>query len=364
MPQLPPNYLEFDITQLSKSIQDIESQLQQPDIARDMSKFTALNREYTQLTKLNNVYSSIRSLAAQIEQAEELVNDAELGQIAQGELSLLQKQLDPLLAEFDTLTLPKLEDDEKGAILEFRAGTGGAEAALFTEELHRAYLRYISSLGWAIEESDINYQGEGGIKEATVVIRTAGAFGQLRFEAGVHRVQRVPKTEAAGRIHTSAVSIAILPVVESTDINIDPQDIRIDVFRAGGPGGQSVNTTDSAVRVTHIPTGIVVSCQDGKSQHKNKAKAMEILASKLYQLEQEAAASKNKELRSAAIKSGDRSAKIRTFNFPQGRVTDHRVRQSWYNLTEVMEGQLEEIVTTVNSHLRQNPNLEIADEDE
>lgn len=362
--ELSPAFLNFDITGARGYLQELSDKLLDPNSVKDIQAFTTLNIEFTKQQQLVDVWDKISKLHQQHDQANELLSDPEMEAVATAELADITQQLEAALAEFDKLTLPKLPDDDKGALLEFRAGTGGVEAALFTEELYRMYLRYLNSKDYGVEELSVHYQDEGGIKEVTCAVRKAGAFGELRFEAGVHRVQRVPKTEAAGRIHTSAVSLAILPIVEHANVQINPQDLRIEVFRASGPGGQSVNTTDSAVRITHIPTGLTVSCQDGKSQHKNKEKAMGILATKLYNLQQAEQAAKSKDLRSAAIRDGDRSAKIRTFNFPQGRITDHRVKQSWYNLAEVMEGYLDEIITTVNGELRQNPTLEAAEDED
>lgn len=348
-----------DLAKLEKDLSSVQLELQQPEITSNISKYTELNIRYNELARLLEIVKSAQKALAQKQEAEALLSDESMAELAQIELADIDSKLIKFTKDLEELTLPKFPDDEKGAILEFRAGTGGTEASLFTEELYRAYLRYANAKGWSIEELDISYQAEGGFKEATFAIRTNGAFGKVRFEAGVHRVQRVPKTEAAGRIHTSAASIAILPIIEAKEIKINPSDIRIDVFRSSGPGGQSVNTTDSAVRITHLPTGIVVTCQDGKSQHKNKDKALEVLAAKLYQLEKDSSDSLSKDLRMAAIKDGDRSAKIRTFNFPQGRITDHRIKKSWFNISEVMSGDLEEIIVSVNQALRKNPSLEI-----
>jgi len=363
MSQITELLKSVNLSELVGKINAIEQQLQSPNATSDITKYTALNIEYNQLIHLRNVTESLHNIDNQRKQAEELLSDPTMGEMAIIELADLDKQATSLVLELEDLTLPKFDDDEKGAILEFRAGTGGTEAALFAEEAYRMYLRYANSQGWQVEEIDVSYQSEGGFKEATFAVRSPGAFGALRFEAGVHRVQRVPKTEAAGRIHTSAASLAILPIIEAKEVKINPEDIRIDVYRSSGPGGQSVNTTDSAVRITHLPTGIVVTCQDGKSQHKNKDKAMEVLVAKLYHIDRENTASRSKDLRSAAIKDGDRSAKIRTFNFPQGRITDHRIKKSWFNISEVLEGDMSDIVKAVNKQLRQNPELE-ASEDE
>jgi peptide chain release factor 1 len=245
------------------------------------------------------------------------------------------------------LSIPKDPDDSRNAIVEIRAGTGGEEAALFAAEVYRMYLRFADHRGWKSEILETNETEIGGIKEAIFSLQGEGAFGVMRHESGVHRVQRVPATEGGGRIHTSAVSVAVLPEAEEVDVQISPNELRIDVYRSQGPGGQSVNTTDSAVRITHVPTGLVVICQDEKSQHKNKAKALRVLRSRLLEREREAAASERAEARRSQIGSGDRSEKIRTYNFPQNRVTDHRIGLSIHNIDGVMEGELDELVNAL-----------------
>src|ERR1051325_8812162 len=249
-----------------------------------------------------------------------------------------------------SLLLPKDPNDSKNVIIEIRAGTGGEEAALFAGELYRMYTRYAEAQGWRVEILSSNPTGLGGFKEIILMIEGRGVYSRLKFEGGVHRVQRVPVTEGSGRIHTSAVTVAVLPEADEVEIDIDPKDIRVDVFRSSGPGGQSVNTTDSAVRITHIPTGIVVSCQDEKSQHKNRAKGMKILRARLLEKKQEEQRSEIAATRKLMVGSGDRSERIRTYNFPQGRLTDHRINLTLYKLDRIMEGELDEVFQALNTH--------------
>ena len=274
--------------------------------------------------------------------------DGDLRQLAEEELRGLRERLPGLEQQVKLALLPKDADDQRNAILEVRAGTGGDEAALFAAELFRMYQRYAALRGWRFEILDLSETGLGGFKEATASISGRDVFARLKFESGVHRVQRVPETEAAGRIHTSAATVAVLPEAEDVDIRIDERDLRIDVFRASGPGGQSVNTTDSAVRITHIPTGLVVIQQDEKSQHKNKAKALKVLRSRLYDMERQARDSARAAERKSQVGSGDRSERIRTYNFPQGRVTDHRINLTLYKIDKVMSGEaLDEIIDAI-----------------
>ena len=277
-------------------------------------------------------------------------NDEAMRELVKEELVSLRERKEALESKLKYLILPKDPNDEKNVIVEIRAGTGGDEAALFAAELFRMYSRYAESRGWRVELMSSNPTGLGGYKEIILSIEGRGAYSRLKFEGGVHRVQRVPVTEGSGRIHTSAVTVAVLPEADEVEIAIDPKEIRIDVFRSSGPGGQSVNTTDSAVRITHIPTGIVISCQDEKSQHKNRAKGMKILRARLLEKKQDEQASEIAASRKLMVGSGDRSERIRTYNFPQGGLTDHRINLTIYQLERVMEGQIDEVVDALITH--------------
>src|SRR5512144_604086 len=311
-------------------------------------EFARLSKEYSELLPVAGALGQLRRTKAEVADLEALLADsateAEMREMAREELQDLRRLLPDLYERVQILLLPKDSADEKNAIIEVRAGTGGEEAALFAADLFRMYQRYAELRGWRFEVMSINETGLGGYKEATATIAGQGVFARLKFESGVHRVQRVPETEASGRIHTSAATVAVLPEAEDVDVHIEERDLRIDVFRSSGPGGQSVNTTDSAVRITHLPTGIVVSQQDEKSQHKNRAKAMKILRARLYDLERSRAAAERAAERKSQIGSGDRSERIRTYNFPQTRITDHRVGLTLYKLDRVLDGELDELL--------------------
>ncbi|MCP4922726.1 MAG: peptide chain release factor 1 [bacterium] len=318
-------------------------------------------QEYAKLSKefsdLGPIADKIRLLFAadkELEDLEELLadseGDAELKELAQAELPEVKRQKEDLEEEVQVALLPKDEADEKNAILEVRAGTGGDEAALFAGDLLRMYQRYAEIKGWKTELMSLSDTGIGGVKEATLAIQGTSVFSRLKFESGVHRVQRVPATETSGRIHTSAATVAVLPEAEEVDIQIEEKDLRIDVYRASGPGGQSVNTTDSAVRITHLPTGVVVQQQDEKSQHKNKAKALKVLRSRVYDLKRAEKDAERAKDRKGQIGSGDRSERIRTYNFPQGRITDHRINLTLYKLDQMLNGDaVDEVVDALTA---------------
>jgi peptide chain release factor 1 len=325
---------------------ELADTLARPDTAA--GEFGKLSKEYSDLTPLVEAIAELRNAQrelADLEQIQANEADAELRAMAQVEIPALQRRIPEIEQRIKVMLLPKDEADERNAILEVRAGTGGEEAALFAAVLLRMYQRYAGMRGWRFEMLDVSETGLGGIKEASAEVTGRNVFERLKFESGVHRVQRVPETEASGRIHTSAATVAVLPEAEEVDIHIEEKDLRIDVFRSSGPGGQSVNTTDSAVRITHLPTGIVVSQQDEKSQHKNKAKALKVLRARLYERERQAREAARAADRKSQVGTGDRSERIRTYNFPQGRVTDHRVNVTLYKIDKVVNGEaLDEII--------------------
>lgn len=318
-------------------------------IMSDPSEFAKLSKEYSDLTPIAESIIELQQLEKEIQDLKTLLadktTDADMRELAEMELPDLEAKLPELEHNIKVLLIPKDADDERNAILEVRAGTGGEEAGLFAADLLRMYQRYAANQGWRFELLNCNESGLGSLKEASASISGKGVFSRLKFESGVHRVQRVPETEASGRIHTSAATVAVLPEAEDVDIHIDEKDLQIDTYRASGAGGQHVNTTDSAIRITHIPTGVVVTQQDERSQHKNKAKAMKILRAKLYEEERLRKDAERAASRKSQVGSGDRSERIRTYNFPQGRVTDHRVNVTLYKIQLIMEGEaLDEII--------------------
>lgn len=327
--------------------EEINEELSKSENILDHQKYAKLNKERSDLEEVVSVYREYKEVSKNIEGDKELIHskaDSELIEIALAELEELEPRLQTLEEELKILLLPKDPNDSKDCFVEIRAGTGGEEAALFAADLFRMYTRYAEQKGWRVELIDMNDTGIGGFKEVIFSLQGDGAYGEMKFESGVHRVQRVPQTEASGRVHTSAASVVVLPEVEDVEVEINQNDLKIDIYRSGGAGGQNVNKVETAVRITHLPTGIVVQCQDERSQLKNRQKAMKVLRARLYdrQLEEQ-----NKEVtaqRRSMVRKGDRSDKIRTYNFPQNRVTDHRIGLTLYNLSEIIDGNLEELI--------------------
>ena len=335
------------LQRFEKQYADLEKRLADPDIMKDISNYRNLMQERSHIEPIMEALHSLRELETQISDAEEMIaeeEDEELISMAKEEIDALKEQRDTIERQSKMLLVPPDPMEGKNIIMEIRAGTGGEEAALFAANLFRMYSHFAESKRWKIEIMSMNETGIGGFKEIVFSISGKDVYGNLRWESGVHRVQRVPETESGGRIHTSAVTVAVLPEAEETDIEIKQEDLKVDVMRSGGPGGQSVNTTDSAVRMTHLPTGLVVICQDEKSQIKNKAKALRVLRSRLYDLEEDKKARERADNRKSQVGSGDRSERIRTYNYPQNRLTDHRINLTLYKLELVMAGQLEEVV--------------------
>ena len=346
----------IDLTERLREVEErfrtIESSLSNPAVVNDPAELRKQSKLHNELSRVVAAYRKLQDVESRLQQAHELAQDTdpEIAEMAQMEISEMEEELQRLRGEIQVMLLPKDPLDEKNTIIEIRAGTGGEEAALFAHDLFRMYSHYAETKGWKSEILSTNITGLNGFKEVIFSIEGDRVFSRMKFEAGTHRVQRVPETEAQGRIHTSAVTVAVLPEAEEVEIAIKAEELRIDVFRSGGPGGQSVNTTDSAVRVTHIPTGLVVSCQEEKSQHKNKAKALKVLRARLMEQEvgrqnAEIAASRKK-----MVGSGDRSERIRTYNFPQNRLTDHRINLTLYSLDRIMEGDLDPVIDPLILH--------------
>ncbi|MEJ5364699.1 MAG: peptide chain release factor 1 [Desulfosoma sp.] len=332
---------------LEERYAELEKLLSDPELLSQPKEYQKVAKEHADLSPLVETLRRYRKAREEMEANQDLLrkeDDPEMRELIREDLNRLREELEKTEAELKRMLVPKDPNDERNVILEIRAGTGGEEAALFAADLFRMYSRYAENRGWKVELLDVHPTGIGGFKEVIAAINGAGAFSRLKFERGVHRVQRVPETESQGRIHTSAVTVAVLPEAEEVDVDIDPNDLRVDVFRSSGPGGQSVNTTDSAVRITHIPTGLVVICQDEKSQHKNKAKAMKVLRARLLDMMRSEQEAKIAQERKSQVGSGDRSERIRTYNFPQNRVTDHRINLTLYKLEEVMQGALDDII--------------------
>jgi peptide chain release factor 1 len=336
------------IREIVHRYEEISSLLADPEVIGDQSRFREAAREHAHLSETVAAIAHYNSVHSQLNDARDLLGEArgdlEMESFASGEVSRLEAEAESSERDLKRLLMPRDPLDDRDAVVEIRGGTGGDEAALFAGDLFRMYTRFAEGRRWRIELLSTSEGGAGGVKEAIFVVRGPNAYGDLRYESGVHRVQRVPATESQGRIHTSAATVAVLPEAEEVDVKIDDGDLKIDVYRSSGPGGQSVNTTDSAVRITHLPTGLVVTCQDEKSQHKNRDKAMSVLRSRLLDMriaEQEAERARDRKLQ---VGTGDRSAKIRTYNFPQSRVTDHRIGYTTHALTQVLDGDLDELI--------------------
>jgi peptide chain release factor 1 len=337
--------------------------LSQPEVITKQDEFQKVAKEYAELGKVVDLYRRVKKLDEEIKESEHLLlneEDEEMKRLAKEELTRLTGEKEKMEEDLRMALLPKDPNDEKNILFEIRAGTGGDEAGLFAVDLFRMYSKFAEKQGWRLEILNRHYTGVGGFKEVIALIEGKGVYSRLKYESGVHRVQRVPTTESQGRIHTSTVTVAILPEAEEVDIQIDPNDLRIDIFRSSGPGGQSVNTTDSAVRITHLPTGMVVSCQDEKSQHKNKAKALKILRARLLDRARQEKQMEISEKRRTQVGTGERSERIRTYNFPQGRVTDHRIGLTLYRLEGILEGDLDEIIHALTTHYQTEALMEVS----
>lgn len=343
--------LESKLVPIIKRYDEISALLADPEIISDIKQLTSLSKEQSDISEIvNNAKIYLQTLES-IQENKALLEDKELGELAKEEIKELESKKQELESIIQTLLIPKDPNDNKNIYLELRAGTGGDEAGIFVGDLFRAYCRYADMQKWKVEIISSSENNVGGYKEIIALIQGNGAYSKLKFEGGTHRVQRVPETESQGRIHTSAITVALMPEVDEIEVNINPNDLRIEVFRAGGHGGQCVNTTDSAVRITHIPTGISVSIQDEKSQHKNKDKAMKILRSRIYEAQIEEQQSQNAQARKTQVGSGDRSERIRTYNYPQNRLTDHRINLTLYSLEEIMlSGNLDAIISPLIAH--------------
>jgi peptide chain release factor 1 len=335
--------------------EEVSNLISDPTVIADRERYVPLMREHVELQPIVTTFHELKRAEKELIESKDMVinsDDQEMRAMALQEVSALESRVDTLRSELMILLLPKDPNDDKNVILEIRAGAGGDESGIFAGELFQAYVRYAESYRWKVEIISESFANVGGYKEVIAKIDGQGAFSRLKYERGVHRVQRVPQTETQGRVHTSTVTVAVLPEAEEVEIDISDKDLRIDVYRSSGPGGQSVNTTDSAVRVTHLPTGMIVTCQDEKSQHKNKAKALSVLKARLLAMKQDAADAERRDEIKSQIGSGDRSEKVRTYNFPQARVTDHRIGLTIYQLDSVMKGDLNLVIEPLISHYR------------
>ncbi|PLX81585.1 MAG: peptide chain release factor 1 [Desulfuromonas sp.] len=340
------------LEEVEDRFREVEGLLSDPGVVSDQARFRSLTKEHAELSEVVATFSRYKRVKADLEGNRELLkdNEPEMREIAKEEIPGFEAQLQELEEELKLLLLPKDPNDGKNIILEIRAGTGGEEASLFSADLFRMYSRYAERQGWKVEMLSLSESDSGGFKEVIAEVSGDRVYSRLKFESGTHRVQRVPETEAQGRIHTSACTVAVLPEAEDVDIDINPSDLRIDLFRASGAGGQHVNKTESAVRITHVPTGVVVSCQDEKSQHKNKARALKVLKSRLYDQLLAEQQSEQAADRKSQVGSGDRSERIRTYNFPQGRCTDHRIGLTLYKLDQIMQGDIDEVIDALVTH--------------
>ncbi len=339
---------KLDLIQIR--FEEVSTLITDPDIISDMSRYVKLNKEYKDLEEIVNAYKAYQNTVDNIKNAKELLaseTDPEYREMAELELDELGPKKEELEEKIKFLLIPKDPEDDKNVILELRAGTGGDEACIFVEDVFRMYTMYFKEKGWTYEIINSNEGGTKGYKEITMNVEGDGVYGTLKFESGVHRVQRVPETESQGRVHTSAITVAVLPEAEEVDVELNMTDVKRDTFRASGAGGQHVNKTESAIRLTHIPTGIVVECQDGRSQHKNLEKAISVLRSRLYQQELEKKNEERAAHRKSLVSTGDRSAKIRTYNYPQGRITDHRINKTIYNLSAFMNGDIQDMIDSL-----------------
>ncbi|MDY6851037.1 MAG: peptide chain release factor 1 [Thermodesulfobacteriota bacterium] len=341
-----------DLKDVEERFDRLETELSRPEVIKDQPQYQRTMRRHAELSKVVSAYRRLKKLRSDEEGVQELLRDSdeEIRDLARTETGELKEQIKTVEHELKLLLLPKDPNDEKNILLEIRAGTGGEEAALFAADLFRMYSRFAEKKKWRVEVMGAHPTGAGGFKEIIMLIEGERVYSQLKYESGVHRVQRVPSTESQGRIHTSAVTVAVLPEAEDLDVEVKPEEIKVDVYRSSGPGGQSVNTTDSAVRITHLPTGLMVTCQDEKSQHKNKAKALKVLRARLLDTMEARQQSEISEERRGQVGTGDRSERVRTYNFPQGRLTDHRIGLTLYRLEAILEGELQEVIEALVTH--------------